>query len=61
MPNKCNEMKASSHDNVFWKYSAIGYTDQFDKRVLLRYDKNTLNITLILLKMINATKASPSP
>lgn len=34
----------------FWKYSAIGYTDQFDKRVLLRYDKNTLNITLILLK-----------
>lgn len=34
----------------FWKYSAIGYTDQVDKRVLLRYDKNTLNITLILLK-----------
>lgn len=34
----------------FWKYSAIGYTDKFDKRVLLRYGNNTLNITLILLK-----------
>ena len=47
----------------FWKYSAIGYTDQVDKRVLLRYDKNTLNITLILLKwqMLNKSITIPLP